>query len=257
MQKGPNPFEMPANHGDDTPVILSVDVKSDAEGALCELAAATEFLMGYIRENTLTKSIRFNGLYAAASALDRAKQTLGGAEDDAQTIVLRSQQLREANTEIRRIRDEMAAGVSNEAVGLKLYPWYRLVYDWWISIGFGFMEAHFTAGPTGGHLVGKFSCMLGRVTGEACTEEAAAALAAGVDMHKAYGAQSDLTLQDTPRTREWLIQQLQRRFPGAYRPDWEVYGGRSDADSIRYMTARIPVEALLPVPAVAAAVPTV
>lgn len=246
MTNGPNALELPDNHADTTLVVLDAAAKPRILRTISGVADALAFIHARVTHDSLTVQDRFNTLVVAFAQLQQARALLGGSEDEQQTNELRRRQLREANDEIQRLRELVAGAVTNESLGLKLYPLHRLAYTWWQSLGFSHMETHFIGWASGGYLVGKCSCLLGSVRGDDGAPATLQTLLASVDTHTPR--HGDHEVRDTPRTREWLVQQLQTRFPGTEHPDWEAGGRRNGYATLRYMTIRVPVTALQPLP---------
>jgi len=247
-----NPFERPANASDETVIILDADKTSLALRAAAECSHAINFVHELVGKGELSVSMRFACLSVAQSHLEKLKHTLGAKSDEEQANELNSNQLRQANIEIHRLRQEMAKGVTPEVLGLALEPLKQTVYDWWKSLGFLTMEAEFVGYSDGGYLNAKLSCYLDRhgplfdekpVTTAAEKRMTIEQLAEHVDMDTPRG--NEPSVMDTPRTREWLVSQLQTRFPGTRIFEWHSHGVDGGASStLRDIRISIPIKTI-------------
>lgn len=218
----PDLFSMPANHRDDSPIKLSEDTQAASLKAIVSARDALSFVAEFIQKNTMTVSTRFNGLGVAQHRLDDIKKLLGGDEDDKQNRETDLQHLRAANAENQRLREQMAKGVTPEAVGHKLYQLHKIVYDWWQHLGFSYSKGHFDGHGHGGFYTVEFSVHLDDMTFTEDPEPVTtkkkkkakiANLSEVIDITHEDGDRSTQYVIDSPKSRAWIVNQLKTRFP--------------------------------------------
>lgn len=209
---------------DESLVDLNEDQKAASDKAIGEVIGAVQFVREGVKDDSLTVSRRHNCLYVAKADLKRVFTLLG--EDDSEKTendMLRSA-LQAANAEVGRLKLEMSRGVGLEAVSHKLTALDKVVERWWKSLGFGYTDGKFLARYSNPHYKVTLSGHLDLYPG--CSEEdtpvsakarktqTAAELAKVCDM--ADGNGEDKHVLDTPRSRQYLTEQLMARFPGAF-----------------------------------------
>lgn len=218
----PDLFSMPTNHRDDTPIQLSEDAKAASLKAIVAARDSLTFVADFIKNGSLSVSTRFNGFGVAQSNLNEAKKLLGGEDDDRQNRESDLYHLRMANQENQRLREEMAKGVTTEAVAHKLYALHKIVYDWWNKLGFNYSKGHFDGHGHGAYYTVEFSVHLDDmsfshdpepVTTKKKKKEKIVSLKDVIDLIYEDGDRSMQHVVDTPKTRAWILNQLKTRFP--------------------------------------------
>lgn len=214
-------LEMPANHHDDTPIELNEDTKAAAMKKCQEVYNALSFVHDFIKSGSFTVSTRFNGLGLAQSHLDDVKKMLGADADDEQRRASDLKHVRAANIENQRLREEMAKGVTSEAVGHKLYELKKFVSDWWETLGFSYSKGTFDAHGNGGSYKVEFSVNIDThldfkeketpVSSRKKKDEKIENLSEVLDVY--VEGKYDHAVIDTPKNRTWLTNKLKTRFP--------------------------------------------
>lgn len=253
MAKKPKPqlmLKMPANHSDDTPIVLDEDAKAAAMKKFQEVYNALAFVHDFIKSDSLCVSTRYNGLGLAQSHLEDIKKMLGAEADDAQRRESDLKHLRDSNMENQRLREEMAKGVTSEAVGHKLYELKQIVSNWWETLGFSYSKGTFDAHGHGGSYKVEFSVNIDThldykeretpVTSRKKKDEKIENLSDVLDVY--IEGRYDHAVIDTPKNRTWLINKLKTRFPSIR--IFSVKSNAMDADlfQIREIEAYIGIE---------------
>lgn len=248
-----NPLAMPANSGSDELLVLDEDTKAASLKAIQQAIGSLSWVFENVRDGTATKQVRFNGVSVAASYVTRLGELLGRDEDTEQEKQLRKSQLRVANDEIHRLRQEMAKGVTVEAMGNKLEELKKTVYYWWKSFGFLTADGNFSPNWKGADFHGKLSCYLDRHGGSVMLEDKPVTakelalktleqLAEQTDIEQEDG--SDVHFLDTPRNKDFLVNALTARFPGSRVWAFESNAGRSGFFHLRNMEVYIPIQSI-------------
>lgn len=214
-------INMPANHHNDTPISLDEDTKAAALKKIQDSYQALAFVHDFIKSGSFTVSTRYNGLSLAQSHLDDVKKMLGADEDEKQKRENDRNHLRAANQENQRLREEMAKGVTAEAVGHKLYALKNIVYEWWKRLGFSYADGTFDAHGHGGSLKVNFRVNIDThldfleketpVTSRKKKDEKIENLSDVLDLYPE--SQNDLAVIDNPKNRAWVLNKLKTRFP--------------------------------------------
>jgi hypothetical protein len=131
-------FSMPTPHGDMSPVELTATNKNMALEKIRDAYGALAYLRDTINDNRLKVADRYNGLSCLVGYIRDLKEAVGSEVDDLTEQAHVSKQFRAANQEIHRLKQQIGAAVSSEAVGHKLTALERAVSDWWKSIGFAY-----------------------------------------------------------------------------------------------------------------------
>ena len=214
-------FESPECAHDETIVELTPDQQAVALEAAAEISGAAIHLHQMIEAGTLSVALRYACTGVIEHQLERLRHALGSISDDEIEAKLKANLLRQANLENHRLREEMAKGVTAEAITQALRPTSDIVYKWWTGLGFTYMQGHFEAWHGGGAFVATMSCHVDRhvstfedkpITAQSVIEKRLAEMARELVM---VGTGSDRHVLDTPENRRWICQRLLNRFPNA------------------------------------------
>ena len=249
MSKGPNPFDRPECASDESIVVLNADQKSAALKHLRELSFAAKSVFDWVIDDTLTVEMRYSCLNLIGSHLESAKLQLGAKSDDDVAGEHKANQLRQANIECHRLRDQLAAGVSLEAIGLALSSAKDRVDTWWRSIGFILVDGEFAGYRTSGVLQAKLNVSIDRhgctfddqpVSTAARIKASIEHLETRIDIIRPRG--DDPRVLDTPRSRIWLAGQITERFPHAKIREWTSDTWSGAGTCLRYVRVDVPIE---------------
>jgi hypothetical protein len=205
-------------------------------------------------KNELQVQNRYNCLYIAQSELKRIF-TLLGEERNKDAEDLMRENLHLAQRENQRLREEMAKGVTPEAVTNKLSVMNKLVERWWKSLGFSLVDGKFLARYSQPTFHATLSGMLDRHAWTSEEDTPVSATARKMQTIEELGTHVDIVdsgsgdpkVLDTPRSREYLSQQLEQRFPGSWVTEWRsmALGWHGSKGSfIREVEVHIPIQSL-------------
>lgn len=198
---------------------LNEDQVAIASKAINEIFHGLKFLKEEIPH--LTKDIRFNVLSVIKSEFQKLSAILDTEEDEKQKSELEKKLLRKVNFENRRLREEMAKGVTVDSIGAKLYELEQIVYKWWQDLGFSYSKHSILPGPTINQLKTEFSVTLERgisyserennpVSARKKKKEKVQALGKELQILESAGENYVL---DNENNKTWLINKLKNRFP--------------------------------------------
>ena len=212
-------FESPECAHDETIVELTPDQQAVALKAAAEIVGAASHLHELIKAGTLSVAMRYACTEIIGRKREDLRKALGSISDDEVAATLKANQLREAHLENHRLREEMAKGVTAEAITQALRPAVDIVYKWWTGLGFTYMQGHFEAWHGGGAFKATMSCHVDRhvstfedkpITAQSVIEQRLAGMARVLEMD---GSGSDRHVVDTPENRRHVADQLLARFP--------------------------------------------
>lgn len=200
-------------------ISLNEDQVTVALKSINEIFHGLKFLKEEIPN--LTKDIRFNVLSVVKSEFQKLSAILDAEEDEKQKLELKENLLRKANFENRRLREEMAKGVTIDSIGAKLYELEQIVYKWWQDLGFSYSKHSILPGPTINQLKTEFSVTLER--GISYSERENNPVSArrkkqekvqksGKELQVLESAGENYIL-DNENNKTWLINKLKNRFP--------------------------------------------
>lgn len=212
----------PENASDDTPIILNEDTQALVLAKIKEASDALSFVAMFVRDGEITVSSRYNGLSLAESHLNSVKKLLGADADDEQKQEADRKSVRAANMENHRLREEMAKGVTAEAVGLKLNAYKNIVYKWWKNLGFSYCKGSFNAHSHGGGFNVEFTTNIDThldciereespISSRKIKDEKVQSISETLDLY--VEGRYDHAVVDTPRNRAWIFGELKARFP--------------------------------------------
>lgn len=192
--------------------LVRVADKDEVLNLAKEVYSAVAAVYDDIKNDRLSVGMRYNCLGIANRRLAALGAALGRAEDVVQEQAHKLNLLREANTEIARLRGQLAAGVTPDSVSAKLEALNNAVRDWWRPFSFGSMTGRFLPRWGGAEFLATF-----RVGGY----EGSESVQAGCDTVAADG---DVHIVDSDKTRQYLTGLFTTRFPGSKIQRWESRG---------------------------------
>lgn len=221
------PFAITENHSSDVPLLIDADAREASLESLRNMIGALTFLHEMISKGTATISTRHNTLGISRGELKQLDKFLGASDDLKQEAELRKNLLLEANTEVHRLREEMAKGVTIEAIGNKLYQLDRSIYNWWQNLGFSYSKSILQPNFKGASFVVEFSVGIDRHVSINNPKPVTARLRKNAK-HAVLGkeleiAQSDNDsyVIDSPNNRIWFTNKFKERFPTCRITKWE------------------------------------
>lgn len=247
-EKPLGPFATTKNHSSDEPLLIDADASASALASLKSIIVALSFLHEMVTKGTATVGTRHNTLGISRSELNNLEKSLGAKDDLQQEDELKKNLLRQANTEVYRLREEMGKGVTIEAIGSKLYQLDRSIYNWWQNLGFSYSSAKMQAHARGASFQVEFSVNIERhisshdpkpVTAKARVAAKQAALGAALEVM--YKSDEPYVL-DNANNRAWLTNKFKERFPTCRIWKWEAMSiNNTDEFQIRHVEVNIDI----------------
>ena len=214
-----NPFATTENSGSDEPLLIDADTTALSLQSLKDAVGALSFLHDMLGKGTATVGTRHNSLFLAKNHLERLEGYLGAKDDQKQEEELRNNQLRFANMEIHRLREEMGKGVTIEAIGLKLHRLEKTIYNWWQNQGFTYSKSQLNPNYRGANFLVEFSVRIDRHISSMATKPvtarakiAAKREALGKELEIVHDGDEPYVI-DNPNNRQWLTNLFMKRFP--------------------------------------------
>lgn len=208
---------------------LDADTRANAINSLVSMIDALGFLRETLVKCNTTKGIRHNSLGIVRFSMESLSKALGADEDTEQEKALVHTKLRQANTEIHRLQDQLGMGVTVQAIGQKLYLLDQTIYNWWQNAGFTYCKSTIRPHSTGACFHVTFSVHIERhissmeskpVTAKKRVDAKRKAL--GDELDVVY-VDEDPAVLDNPNNRQWLINKLRSRFPKCNISRWESF----------------------------------
>ena len=243
-----SPFATTENHSSDKPLLIDADQTAVAVETLKTMIGGLTFLHELLAKGTATVGTRHNTLSIARHGLNKIEDLLGAKDDQSQEEALKKNLLRQANTEVARLREELGKGVTVEGIGSKLHQMQQHMYHWWQNQGFSYSEMTLNPSHSGAAFHVKFSVNVDRhvsryaekpVTAKIKKDAKMAAL--GEQLQLVHNDQEPYVL-DNENNRTWITNLLKARFPGCSIWKWEsicIY--RLDGFCIRHVEVRIDI----------------
>ena len=130
---------------DNTEITLNADAQAVLKSKAREVHEAIAILTHFLdQEQALTVEMSSNALRVAEYKISDIAKILGVPTEGSAEIEERHQKLREANIEIRSLKDQLGKSQSPELTQLSLRTLERQLRDWWTLEGFGHLsEIHF------------------------------------------------------------------------------------------------------------------
>lgn len=227
IEKAISPFSSTRNSGSDEPLLIDADTTAVSLEAIKETIGALSFLHDVVHNGTATVGIRHNTLSLSKAYLERLEGYLGAKDDQKQEDELKNNLLRQANTELHRIREEMGKGVTIEAIGLKLYQLEKTIYNWWQNQGFSYSKSQLNPNYRGANFLVEFSVRIERHISSMATKPvtAKARVAAkcetlGKKLELVYDGDQSFVI-DNLNNRKWLTNLFKQRFPTCRILQWK------------------------------------
>jgi hypothetical protein len=130
---------------DDTEITLSADSQAVLKSKAREVHEAIAILTHFLdQDQSLTVGMSSSALRVAEYKISDIATILGVPTEGSAEIEERHRKLREANIEIRSLKDQLGKSQSPELTQLSLRTLERQLQDWWEKEGFGHIpEIHF------------------------------------------------------------------------------------------------------------------
>ena len=241
------PFSTTENHSSDLPLLIDADTKEASLDSIKSIIGALSYLHELITSETAKVSTRHNTLAISRGQLKQLEKFLGASDDLQQEEQLKKNLLREANTEVYRLREVMANGVSVEAIGNKLYQLDRSIYNWWQNLGFTYSKSKLQPHFKGASFIVEFSVGIDRHVGidnpkpvTARTRKNAKFVALGQQL-EIVQTNDDPYVVDSPNNRIWFTNKIKERFPTCRIHKWEAVSvmRQEDVFQIRHIEVMI------------------
>ena len=224
------------NHGSNELLELNPDTKVSSLESLKSSINALKFLHELVAKDTATVGVRHNTLGIVRSQLKHLENSLGAKDDIEQQEELKRNLLLQANSEIKRLREEIGKGVTIESIGSKLHQLDRTIYNWWQNLGFSYASTSLMPNHRGATFKVEFSVDLDRhisvhsstpVTDKAKIDVKIADL--GKELEITLSRNDDPYILDNTNNRTWLIKKFKERFPNCKIWKWESIAVRSES----------------------------
>lgn len=236
----------PDNSSSKEKIILDEDQKERSITLCKKIIDASSFVHDFIKSGEITVSVRHNGIECIKHYIKDLGNILGSDDDVKQNQELTKKMLRDAYTEIERLKQEFGKNVSLEPIVSKLHQSDEIIRKWWNELGFSyctstvlpwrdstFFNICFSFG-----IDGSISFFEEKpVTAKKKLKEKQRELGKKIELHE---HDSDFVVLDNPNNRIWLKQRLSERFPTAEFFKWESYHIRgTDLSQLFHAEAKI------------------
>ena len=237
------------NSSSEEPLMLDADNKVLSLKLIKDTISALGFLHEIISKDNLSVGTRHNTLSLARYHLSDLENALGAKDDIEQEAELRKNLLRQANLDIRQLREQLGKGVTVEAIGNKLYQLDRTIYNWWKNLGFSYSKATLLPNYRGANFDVEFTVRIQRhissfetkpVSAKAEVDAKAASLEHQLEIADSKHSVDGIVI-DNPQNRLWITKKIREKFPNCRIVKWESHSSGDDLFEIRHVQVYIDI----------------
>jgi hypothetical protein len=203
---------------DITPVKLTAEQIKEATNRIGELIGVCGFLRDSL--SRLNAEIRTSTLSCAEHYLSDLTRVLGYDSVLATEMEERVVEVREKNTEIRRL-EQLIGSQSVETLPYQLSAMTDNFDKFWTDLGFLISHARFTGSYGNARFRAELSCLL-------CDREERETSVELTKVLDIIQHGSEMRVKDTIHNRDWIKGILLKRFPSIEISGWEIQGWRGE-----------------------------